>query len=69
MAKCKGCGAEIEFIKLKSGKIMPIDSKKRLFYMNNEDADNLQWLAFWGHEPHFATCPQADKFRKWKGGD
>ena len=23
MAKCKGCGAEIRFIKLKSGKVMP----------------------------------------------
>lgn len=66
MAKCKGCGAEIIWIKTEAGKHAPIDAGKRLFYLNNEDADNLQWLAFWGHEPHFATCPKADQFRKTK---
>ena len=25
MAKCKGCGAEIKFIKLKSGKAIPVN--------------------------------------------
>ena len=63
MAKCKGCGAVIVFIKLQSGKLTPIDAKQKSFYYNPK---NDEWVLLKGHELHFATCPKADQFRKKK---
>jgi len=66
MAKCKGCGAEINWIKL-NGKIIPIDIKPKLVYVGcNAGYTNIIWELKQGYESHFATCPKADEFRKIK---
>ena len=57
MAKCNGCGAEIKFIKTKAGKMMPVDNKPQTFI---DIAGNVKTV----YISHFATCPQANQFRK-----
>lgn len=80
MSTCKSCGAEIKWIKLKSGKFNPVDPCKRLIikdegteavlvtddgevitgtYADYEHGANAS-----GYVSHFATCPQAQSFRK-----
>ena len=78
-AKCRGCGAEIAFIKTVKGKTMPVDPESVYFipaggpntYVmmdgsiqrgrepRQEDAEAVRI----GYRSHFATCPQADRFR------
>lgn len=77
MAVCKGCGAEVTWVKTLAGKTMPIDPKP------NPDG-NLQIVDRSGaqiivavvndtlfddettvrYTSHFATCPDADEFRR-----
>jgi hypothetical protein len=56
--RCKGCGAEILWVKSEKGKMIPIDKKVKLVFYK-EVGRFIQ-----GHESHFATCPKADSFRK-----
>lgn len=56
MAKCRSCGAEIFWMKTKSGKNMPVDFDDELTREKEFDADRMQ--------SHFATCSEADKHRK-----
>lgn len=81
MTLCRGCGAEIIFVKLDTGKIIPIDPEP------DNEAGNICAAAFPGREhwagftmaawrmipdgwqryrTHFATCPKASQFRKKK---
>lgn len=59
---CQACGAPIKWIVTKKGKKMPVDLKARRFYV----ITNGMPVQMQGHEPHFATCPYADRFRKKK---
>jgi hypothetical protein len=69
MAKCKGCGADIEWIKTAEGKSHPVDAKPVKVWINlqrgNEDhhLDERHGLKV-GFISHFATCPKAQQFRK-----
>ena len=63
MPKCKGCDAEIIWIKTANGKNMPIDAKERTFYIN-WDSDKFSTQAIKGNQPHWATCPKAKDFKK-----
>jgi len=78
MAKCKGCGADIIWIKMKTGKAMPCDPEKVPFN-NTWPAGGLTLITpegkiakgemdlssdTYGYVSHFATCPVANKFRK-----
>lgn len=56
MAKCKGCGADIVWIKTANGKNMPCDEAKTTIV--TESGETLV-----GHIPHWATCPQARSFK------
>ena len=38
MARCRGCGQEIEWIKMKTGKSMPVDPE-RIMYWEDENGD------------------------------
>ena len=64
MAKCKACKAEIKFISTPSGRLTPIDTKMKMIwcYIDNK------WQTCNGYESHFATCPEADKFRRKLNG-
>lgn len=78
MTKCRKCGAEIEFVRMKSGKHMPVDPGKKPVRLGGSeiyitpDGETLR-----GHKPlageptddylytpHWATCPFADDFRR-----
>lgn len=79
MAKCKGCGAEIIWI----GK-MPCDPERVTYWAkpkapgkvvtpNGEVIScvfegDLQQATGVGYVSHWATCPQAGKFRRKKNG-
>lgn len=82
MAKCKACGAEMIFIKMRSGKSMPVDEKPVAYYKGdknkivtddgevircNLDGSSDEFLGF-GYVSHFATCPAAERFRRRKNG-
>ena len=61
---CKGCGAEILWIRTVEGKFAPIDFKQKSFFVLAGDDSAALWQ---GHEPHFASCPNAERFRNKKG--
>lgn len=77
MAKCKTCGAKINWLRLKSGKWNPVDPG-RVPYKPDEHG-NLTLITMdgevvrghldimsdqYGYTSHFATCPQADAHRR-----
>lgn len=57
---CKSCGEPIHFVETRKGRLMPCNQKKVTVITVTGDVVS-------GWEAHWATCPQADKFRK-KGG-
>lgn len=63
MPKCKGCHRDIKWIRSASGKATPIDPQIATIWSETPAG----WRLFKGHVPHFATCPNADEFRKEKG--
>ena len=68
MPKCKGCGAEILWVKMNTGGNMPLDPDPQKFVVissmvfGKEEQGHL----LTGHTPHWATCPNADDFKKEK---
>ena len=75
MSRCKSCGAEILWIKMKSGKAMPVNPERYRFckvgettetFVNElgETVKGVPPVIMTGYISHFATCPNADKHRK-----
>lgn len=79
MSKCKACGAEIGWIKMKSGKSMPVDIRDTHYedpagqaVIVTEDGRISHGRAAVIFSPgktkgwpsHFSTCPKADEMRK-----
>ena len=75
--KCRGCGAQIAFIKTVKGKSMPVNPDAIYFVRGSEfNAVTLDGEVFRGRTPgpgeaamigyisHWATCPEANGFRK-----
>ena len=54
--RCKACGKEITYLRTATGKIMPVDKETTDSADKYFDKDR--------HTSHFATCPEAAKFRK-----
>ena len=76
MSICKGCGAEIDWVRMKSGKAMPIDPEpvfvaeggNQAFITDEGDTItgtateiNTGTVAF---APHWATCPAYKSFKR-----
>lgn len=72
---CRSCGAPIVWALTEQGKRMPLDALvTTVMAMFNESgpitvaniatADEISWRQVKGHVSHFATCPQADRWRK-----
>lgn len=59
---CSGCQAPIYWVTLASGKRMPLDRGRETRMVFHEG----QWLALGAYKSHFASCPEADRFRKAK---
>ena len=58
---CKGCGAYIKWVKMKTGGNMPVDIDEVKIVRIGDD---LVGEVVGGYVSHFATCPKSDKFRK-----
>ena len=54
--QCKACGALMVFLSTRSGKKMPVDA-------SSIEAHELMF-DHTKHKSHFATCPEAEQFRK-----
>lgn len=66
MAQCASCKAEILWITY-NGKKHPVDAKpKKGFILTPDLIDGVRAVYAEIHESHFATCPDADKFRSGK---
>jgi hypothetical protein len=78
--KCRGCGAEIVWIKTSSGKSMPCDPKPVLYWEkakapgkvvtpNGETLSckfqgDIDAATGIGYISHFSTCPKAVNFKR-----
>ena len=79
---CKGCGAEIVWVAMQSGKRMPCDAA--LLRCRADDASKKTFVLpsgtvmrgveapdgvadFMAHRSHFETCPKAEDFKRRKG--
>lgn len=58
---CWGCGTLIKWLKTKKGKAMPVELSEKVIV--TEAGEVVR-----GYESHFATCPEADRFRRGRGG-
>lgn len=77
MSKCKSCGAEIKWIRMKSGKAMSVDEKPipyresfssgmKLVTKSGEIVQGFYdgTSKNFGYTSHFATCPNANHHRR-----
>lgn len=80
--KCRGCGASIIWIKTAGGKSMPCDPDQVIYRARAGAAGKIvtpngevlsadlnvepETATGVGYISHFATCPQAKRFRKEK---
>jgi len=80
LSRCKGCGEEFKWIKTTGGKNMPVDPTLVMYWADrrgkdkictpngemiscNLDGDPLAASGV-GYIPHWATCPQANQFKR-----
>lgn len=84
MAKCRGCGAEIIWIKTPAGKSMPCDAQAVTYWAKEgapgkvvtpngeviscEFTGELRDATGIGYVPHWYTCPDAGSFKKGRRG-
>lgn len=61
--RSKNCRAPIVYLKTKAGKLMPVN---RASLTATFDRETLIFDTALGHESHYATCPDADRFRRSK---
>lgn len=60
MAECRGCKQKIKWVEMASGKKMPLDEKP-VSMIDVKDGIGAVVEVF---TPHWATCPQANDFKK-----
>ena len=78
VTRCRSCGADIIWIRMKSGKVMPCNAQ-RISYKNSFPKGDLTLVTpdgkiakgiydpeseNFGYESHFATCPAAEAYRR-----
>lgn len=85
ISQCRACGAEIMFIKSVAGKTIPVNVEQITYQqkaggsmkvvtpngevISGELTVDPQKATGIGYISHFATCPEADKFRKPRKSD
>lgn len=64
--RCRSCGADVIWAKTAAGKLMPLDATETLgkVVYQLDTTGRMQRAEGRGHESHFATCPQADRWRR-----
>ena len=84
MAKCRGCGRTIIWIRTQAGKSMPCDPEQVTYWKKVKAAEkvvtangevcscafegNPQEATGIGYVPHWATCPKAGEFQRSRKG-
>lgn len=64
-AICKGCGKEIYWIKMASGKMMPINTTFASVVRVDQQTKIGEIMTIQsGYLPHWVTCPRAKDFKK-----
>lgn len=58
---CRGCGAQIGWILMSSGKRMPVEANARQLVV--VDAKTGRGRVSEGFEPHWANCPARERFK------
>lgn len=61
MAKCRGCGQEITWCEMASGKKMPLDKAQNMVQVKEGIGEIISV-----HMPHWATCSKAKDFKNGK---
>ena len=80
MAKCKGCGAEIIWIKSAGGKSIPCDPEQVVYWekakakgkvvtpngevLSCEFSGERDQATGIGYVSHWSTCPKAEQFKR-----
>lgn len=59
MPKCKGCGQEIKWVEMATGKKMPLDAKPVQMVQVKEGIGQVIPV----YMPHWATCSKAKDFK------
>jgi hypothetical protein len=67
-SKCRGCGAEIIWAVTSTMKRIPLDAKSEKRFTLVDEGTHQQAFLRDTYVSHFATCPQANEFRK-RGGE
>lgn len=62
-ARCKACGAHLEWVRSPLGKMIPVNDEPYRVLVTDDGA------AVRGRRSHWETCPKADEFRKKKGAN
>lgn len=60
--KCKGCGAEIIWGRLDSGKSVPLDAVAPVYGIEIYEGEVCATRDRMAHVSHFSTCPKANQF-------
>lgn len=61
-SNCSSCKAPIFFVKTQNGNWMPMDRDGKMMIVLHGEYAKMQMC----YTPHWATCPDADKFKKPK---
>jgi hypothetical protein len=69
LARCRSCNREIDWVKTRNGKNMPIDIGQRLGGNVVIGEDGVASVTtphpdLMGYVSHFTTCPDADEHRR-----
>ncbi len=80
MAQCKACGAPLVWIAMQSGKSMPCDAAQTVYKADKSGKDTIitpngetlratlettpEEATGIGYIPHWATCPEAARFKR-----
>jgi hypothetical protein len=62
-ARCRGCGRTIEWFWTPNNRRMPFSLKME---MHVSETDMYALASMTRYEPHFASCPKAETFRRKK---
>lgn len=64
--KCGTCGADIIWVKTINDKPIPLNPEMKTILVKALGSIHPKYQTVRGRESHFATCPQANKWRKKK---
>ena len=64
MPPCKSCGQELLWVKSSSGKNIPLNAEPIKKVWTENKKTQTWYFSDEAYVSHFATCPNADQFRK-----